>query len=152
MSFKDELVDIITTAAKEVEQEQREEQEFESQWDKFRKSAIWPLFKDAAAAFRTTHIGGDCSLQNGSIILEAKFHQEGQRFRHRLAFKPDKVQRQIICTSSLEDAPETFTLDALTGEVIREQVKRFARAVAGGKKLSVYDERLRDGKPLLTTF
>lgn len=135
MSFQEELLEVIKKAKQEKEQEERERREFETGWNDRKGSVILPVFREAAAAFARSGMGGEPDLRNGSITLRALYGRGD--FQHELTFSPDKEKLEILYTSSLEGDPnETFTLDALSLEVIQDKVRRFAYSVARGKESS----------------
>ncbi len=155
MALKDELLEVIRQATQESEQEEKEGADFERQLKDFRKAVVVGLFREAEETLKATKIGGEFHQPNGSIALEAGSDHQNRRYRHSLKLSPDKAKRLVVCASSFEDAPETFTLDALTAEIVTDQIKQFVYAVAGGKRtagLSVYDERLRRGEDILLTI
>ncbi len=135
MSFGDEVKEVIKTGKLEREKFEQEGRDFEARWYRLRESMAWPLFHEAAQAFKEEQIGAQAELINGSIVLNAIWNPSRGtgHFSYKLTFRSDKEKRVVICSSNVAGInEETFTVDHLTASVVQGKIKQFADLIARG--------------------
>jgi hypothetical protein len=131
MSFEDELREVIQNARADRERHDQEGREFEARWQEMLESAVWPLLREAARAFKAENIAADVELIDESVVLKAVLR--GERFLCTLTLKADNEKRLVVCSSSLPNSKdESFTLEHLSPAAIQSKVKQFADQIARG--------------------
>lgn len=134
MNFADDLKETILKAQSEKAKEEQEGRDFEDTWTRLRQSMILPVFREAAVIFDSVLRHGRAEFTNGSIVLHACWNNRADCFEHSLTFSPEKEKRMVACSSSVHDQEESFSLDALTEEVVQAKIKEFAYAIARGAR------------------
>ena len=141
MGFQEELEKTLEAALQEKREEHEAVQSFDREWQKLRESRVLPLLQEAAHAFGKKLNGGRAGFSNGSAVLGANWENR----EHSLTFRPDKKDQMVICSSTFQDDPEeSFTLDALDEQAIKNKVEAFGYRIITGKRRepeSVYEKR-----------
>jgi hypothetical protein len=139
MTFKEDLTKLVQEAKSANEEQVRAAQAFEVAWKRLMEGMLWDNVNIAVNVLKeVANIRAKPGIERGLVILEADW-QGGERYKHKLTFKPDADKFQVTSNSSSTDPKEmSYSVEgfpdlgapALTEKEAQDRVSKFVYQVA----------------------
>jgi hypothetical protein len=132
MEFEETVAAAIAEGWQEVEAERQADSAFVNGWSETRKM-VHQVLASAKRPLESGKLGGAWAKQeNGCNVLIAEMSPISERETgNQLQFCVERSSRRIVCRTKPANLmeEESFTLDALTAEVVEQKVLEFVRAL-----------------------